>query len=80
MRRHFLEAQAGRQRDAFAERQHFAGASEGTNDNRLAAASDTAERSSAWSRSLARRIVNRVLHWEMMVASSSAGRCVTSPR
>jgi hypothetical protein len=46
--------------------------SEGTNDNRFAAASETAERNSAWSRSLASRIANSVLHWEIMVASSSA--------
>ncbi|MGX1292224.1 hypothetical protein AB7M75_002132 [Bradyrhizobium ottawaense] len=54
--------------------------SEGTKESRFAAASDTAARSSAWSRSLARRIVNSVLHWEMMVASSSAGRWVMRPR
>ena len=54
--------------------------SEGTNARRLAAASETAERITAWSRSLAMRMANSVLHWEMMVASSSAGLCVTRPR
>ena len=54
--------------------------SEGTNASRLAAASETAARITAWSRSFAMRMANSVLHWEMMVASSSAGRCVTRPR
>ena len=54
--------------------------SEGTKASRLATASVTAERSSAWSRSLAMRIANRVLHCEMIVGSSSPGRWVTRPR
>ena len=54
--------------------------SEGTKASRLATASVTAERSSAWSRSLAIRIANSVLHCEMMVGSSSPGRWVTRPR
>ena len=54
--------------------------SDGTKASRFAAASDTAERTIAWSRSFAMRIANRVEHCEMMVESSSAGRCVTSPR
>src|SRR5439155_13171165 len=54
--------------------------SEGTKVNRLAAESDTADLSSAWSRSFDMRMAKRVLHWEMMVGSSSAGRWVTNPR
>src|SRR5262249_22002046 len=48
--------------------------SAGTKAKRLAAESDTAERSSTWSRSFDMRMANSVLHWEMMVGSSSAGR------
>lgn len=54
--------------------------SEGMNDNKLAAASDTAERIKPWSRSLASRMTKNVEHCEMMVGSISAGRCVTRPR
>ena len=54
--------------------------SEGTKPISEPAASDTAERTIAWSRSFAMRIANSVEHCEMMVASSSAGRCVISPR
>ena len=41
---------------------------------------DTAARITFWSRSLAMRMAKSVLHWEMIVGSSSAGRCVTRPR
>ena len=54
--------------------------SEGTKASRPAAASETAERMMFWSRSLAMRMAKMVLHWEMMVESSSAGRCVTTAR
>ncbi len=54
--------------------------SEGMNDSRLAAASDTAERIRLWSRSFDSRMTNSVEHCEMMVGSISAGRCVTRPR
>ncbi len=54
--------------------------SDGMNESRLVAASDTAERISDWSSSFDNRMQNSVLHWEMMVGSISAGRCVTSPR
>ena len=54
--------------------------SDGMNDSRFSAASETAERISAWSCSFDRRMQNSVQHWEMMVGSISAGRCVTSPR
>ena len=39
--------------------------------------SETAEVTMAWSRSLDMRSANTVLHWERMVGSISAGRCVT---
>jgi 3-hydroxyisobutyrate dehydrogenase-like beta-hydroxyacid dehydrogenase len=74
------ELHPGRQRNAGAERSTSPVPSEGTKVSTLAPASDTAERISAWSRSLDRRITNRVLHWEMMVGSISAGRWVTRPR
>ena len=54
--------------------------SEGMNDSKFAAASDTAERIRLWSRSFDSRITNKVEHCEIMVGSISAGRCVTSPR
>jgi hypothetical protein len=54
--------------------------SDGTNARSPAAASDTAERMMFWSRSLAMRMAKMVLHWEMIVASSSAGRCVITAR
>ena len=54
--------------------------SEGTKASRPAAASETAERMMFWSRSFAMRMAKMVLHWEMMVESSSAGRCVTTAR
>ena len=45
-----------------------------------APASGTADLTIALSRSLAMRMANTVLHWERMVASSSAGRWVMAPR
>ena len=53
---------------------------EGINEIRLAAASDTAERTNAWSHSFDNRITNSVEHWDRIVGSISAGRCVTKPR
>jgi len=41
---------------------------------------ETAERTIAWCAVVRMRIANSVEHCEMMVASSSAGRCVMSPR
>src|SRR6185437_980784 len=43
--------------------------SEGMNDSRFCAASDTADRISSWSRSFDSRITNKVEHCEMMVGS-----------
>jgi len=79
MHRHFLEAQPRRQRDAFAERQHFAGAERRTNDNSFRGV----RHRRAQQRLVA--IVGKThrkqgVALEMMVASSSAGRCVTRPR
>ena len=54
--------------------------SDGRNARKLAAVSATAERNSAWSRSLVIRIANSVEHCDRMVESSSAGRCDTRPR
>jgi hypothetical protein len=50
---------------------------EGRKSSRFEAPSETAARTMAWSRSLVMRIANSVLHWEIMVASSSAGRWLT---
>src|SRR5437588_9654041 len=54
--------------------------SDGTKLRRLVAASGAAARTILWSLSLLSRIVNNVLHWEMIVASSSAGLWVIRPR
>src|SRR5208282_356103 len=53
---------------------------EGINEIRLAAASETAERTNAWSHSFDNRMTNSVEHWDRIVGSISAGRCVTKPR
>src|SRR5674476_62935 len=54
--------------------------SDGMNDSKFNAASDTAERIRLWSRSFDSRMTKSVEHCEMMVESISAGRCVTRPR
>src|SRR5579872_744795 len=53
---------------------------DGMKDSRFLAASDAAERINAWSRSFDSLITNSVEHCDTMVASISAGRCVTRPR
>jgi hypothetical protein len=54
--------------------------SDGRKARKFAAVSATAQRSSAWSRSLVMRMANSVEHCDRIVESSSAGRCVTRPR